>query len=77
MGKRKKKPTAGGVELKEFECLVHGSTNGWLKVTNNLGEVVMFQPEFHQLADKPVSFFLLGKYSTFDEQEVEDGTKKD
>ena len=77
MGKRKKKASTNGVELKEFECLVHGSTNGWLKVTNFAGEVVMFQPEFHQIADKPVSFFLLGKYTTFGEEEVEDGTKKD
>lgn len=74
MGKRKKKKTVTGVELKEFECLVYGSTNGWLKIVNAHGETVMFQPEYHQIADKPVSFFLLGKFTTYEEEEDE---KKD
>jgi hypothetical protein len=62
MGKKKKRE-----ELKEFEAYLYGSQNGWLKVVNHMGETVVFRPDFHNEKDKPTEMFLVGKYSTFEE----------
>lgn len=46
----------------DTEYYVHGSANGWLKISDGKGKQIVLRPDFHEAGDIPNVFYNMGKF---------------
>ena len=56
MGKRAK------IFNESKELFLHGSANGWLRISDESGKEVTLRPDFMKKDDTPTQFYNLGKF---------------